>query len=465
MSDRVPGKALVFTYRTLSRFFHAVSDRVFAGPSTFCCALGGREPVNLMTSFYKHYREQPVNYDLTDQEFFEIIVREGILRLLPLEQSWRIVNAMYRTIDELTDTVRPDYLLTVMVDNHMTDLLARICRKKGIKVVMLATGSLDNTIIVTRYGEFNKVREPDEEEITNGMARLLDDTGRVTYGNRVGGYSAWRHLRMHATWWAKRAYFKIRSLLRNDPLDHRYLMSTLPAFDGRSSIWGYRATHYFDHDWEARLQRATLPALFVPLAYYPEASVTYWLRDLRYMDYDNFIIDAARHLSRSYQVLIKEHWSMLGLRRWSFHRRLKSIPGVTLVPAEVNSRKVMAHVERVLVGAGTTGVEAAVRGKRVATLDKPYYFVEGSYLNVGSAERLKDLPDLLEEFQPPATVEARRNLVRRMLQATLIGHFLPDPYLNSEENYATFTASLKQYLSLEACGASCHASPQTIGSE
>src|SRR5262249_41452154 len=134
---------------------------------------------------------------------------------------------------------------------------------------------------------------------------------------------------------------------------------------------------------------------------------------------------------------------------WPFYRRLKEIPGVVLVPPEINSRLVMQKVDRVLVGAGTTGIEAALRGKRVATLDRPYYFLENYYLNIGSADCIRQLPQMIESFQPPPNTETnRRRLVTRLLEPTLIGHLLPGVAINREENFRTTSESLKGYLSL-----------------
>jgi hypothetical protein len=236
--------------------------------------------------------------------------------------------------------------------------------------------------------------------------------------------------------------------LRNDPLNFRYLMGSLPQRDGQSSIWGYRCHRYFDRDWERQLAESPQKPLFIPLAYTPEATVSYWLGDLRYIDYEDFILNTCSTLQDHYKLVVKEHWSALGMRRIPFYEKLKSIPGVTLVPAEVNSRQVMSKVERLLVGAGTPGVEGAVRGMRVATLDKPYYFHPNYYVNVGSADRVKELPRLLEEFPlPPKTREHQINIVRRLLQATLVGEMLPGPGIDTEENYRVASEGLKNYLS------------------
>lgn len=367
---------------------------------------------------------------------------------MPVHQATRMVTAMYRVIDALTDRCKPDYLLSVTVDNYMTDLLVRICTKKGARPLTLVAGPVDNTILLTQYGEFNKVREPSDAEVDAALGALLNDQVRVTYGQREHVYDFWRQARIFSTWWAKCFFFRASGMLRRDPLNFRYLMGSLQARDGQNSLWGYRCTRFFDHDWRDRIAASAKPALFVPLGYTPEASVSYWLRDTRYIDYENFICGLCSALSDRYQMVVKEHWAALGVRRWPFYQRLKEIRDVVIVPAAVNSREVMRRVERVLVGAGTAGIEAALRGKRVVTLDRPYYHVDGHFVSLGSVDQIPQLPALLESFPfSPATSSSQRQIVRRALETTLVGHMLPDDRINSEANFAAASRSLKTYLS------------------
>jgi hypothetical protein len=450
LADKIPGRALVFTYRRLNRFLHQVAERTFEGPVTCCSSWPGLEPVNLQDRFYVHYREQR---PAPEPDMEEIVTRCCVLRLLPKQQAVRMAHAMYWTIDELTDQVRPDFLFTVMVDNYMTDLLARICRRKGARRVMLAAGCVPDTIIVTAYGEFNKVRDPPESEVEQALLRFSDDGQRVVYDRPFSGYGPWTHLKICATWWAKAVSFRAAGAMLGDPLNFRFLMGSLADRDGQSSPWGYRCTRYFDAAWEERVRASGKPKLFIPLAYTPEAPVQYWPRDLRYIDYESFILETCRSLARTHLVLVKEHWSALGVRLWRFYEALSAIEGVVLIPAEVNSRQVMSMSDGVLVGGGTAGIEAAVRGKRVVTLERPYYFLDGHYLELGSSKRIGELPELLESFSPPPlTPEGQRAVVRRALEPTLRGHFLPGPDIDTEENYRNSTESLKVYL---ASGGGC----------
>lgn len=85
------------------------------------------------------------------------------------------------------------------------------------------------------------------------------------------------------------------------------------------------------------------------------------------------------------------------------------------------------------------------------TLEKPYYYLEGHYLSLGTANRIEELPTALESFEPLPPTEANQlKIVRRMLQSTLVGHMSPDAFIDTEENLTTTSNSLKAYLAAGA---------------
>jgi hypothetical protein len=312
---------------------------------------------------------------------------------------------------------------------------------------MCCAGVMKNTTIVTSYGEFNHVRTPHQAEIDAAVSQLRNDQSHVVYARAPKTYTPRRHLQACLRWWAYYVGFRALGALTGETLGYRYLCGTMPAVYPVSDWAGHRCTQYFQDDWAQRVAETDRPALLIPLGFTPEATTDYWLRDLRFVQYESFILEAVRQLSSRFLVVVKEHWASLGARPWRFYRQLGEIPGVVVVPADVYSRVVMGHVDSVLVGAGTAGIEAALRGKKVATLDQPYYHLDGHYLSLQRAERIAELPDLLERFQPPvAGHETRRAIVRRMLEPTLMGSQLPISFTDTEENFHVASESLKEYL-------------------
>jgi hypothetical protein len=443
----LPGHALVYTYRRVNRFMAAVASRVFESSVT-CASLPGLETLDLQPRFAERFRTgrgHARGFSLDD--YLQVVTRCRVLRLLPWERAVRMVDAMYGAIDEVFDQEKPRYVWSTMVDCYVNDLIARVAQARGVRVVMICAGVFPNTIQVTSYGEFTPARQPPPEEVEAGVHQLADDAGVVTYGTARRRYTLGRHVLNHARWWAKRAYFDLMARSDADRLNFWYLQHVIRDADGHSRLANHRCSRYFHQDWRPRLDAATRPTIYMPLAHTPESSTDYWLRDLRYVAYEAFVVRAVQELSATHQVVLKDHWSVMGQRDWTFYDRLATTTDAILVPPETSSRALTALCDVVLVGAGTTGPEAAVRGKTVVTLDRPYYFLEGCYLDLGSADGLATLPERLRGFRAPApSHEHSVRIVERMLQTSLRGTFLLGDVLDTEENVAQSARSLRDYL-------------------
>jgi len=459
LSDRIPGRVLVCTRRLLDRAFREVASRVFSGEIYCFDDLSlSLESHDVRKSFYHHYRKKHVAAGISADDLNQVVQRDRVLRILPRDQAERMAHAMKLTLEEMLDRVQPNYLFSQSVDCYILDLLFRTCRERKIAIVGIVSAGVNGRCQVTSYGEFNKVCDPNDAEIDLSLTSLVNDEQRIIYSAAYTNYSAARHFSHLATHWGKAIFFKLKSVVENDPLNWRYI-DRCKLWPGHRDVFTYRCVRLFDGDWEAKAQSSALPNLFIPLSHTPECSTDYWLNDLRYVDYERFVLDSCRKLSPYYSIFIKEHWSVIGNRRAEFYEKLKEVPGLVLVPAGVNSRLVMQKIDRILVGAGTAGVEGALRGKRVTTLGKAYYDVEGYFLRLRSADEINDLPRLIEAHRPPeATEHGQRTLVRRLLETTFPGDIVLGPQLNTRDNWETLAQSVIKYLS-----SSYFSHPQTQG--
>lgn len=452
MNIKVPGKVLVYACRGHTRFFYEVAKRTFQGdifPYTdWSGDLEGFKYANLMTDFYNFYKNGNITTQLSKTEIADIVCRCRVLRVLSYDMAESMVHAMYLTAEKVISTHRPDYFLSRSVDHYIIDIFCRVCEKYGVNSILLIAGSIDNTIIVTRYGEYNFVREPDEVEVDKALANLLDNSSHITFGRKSARYTFRQHFKAFTLFWLKNFIFKILAFLSQDPLNFRFLSSFTFSEEGYYRSFFNFHFPQFDESWENKMNEARSPVLYLPLNYVPECSTDYWLQDLRIVkDYEAFVIQLCEKLGLHFTLLIKEHWAILGKRKGSFYTRLKQVPGVILIPPETNNREILQKVSNVLLGVGTTGIEAAVRGKCIVTLGMPYYFVEGYYFPILSIDNLDNIPQILENFIPRELGKSeQRNLVRRMLETTIPGNLLPNDSLNSEHNLSIVSQGLKKYL-------------------
>jgi hypothetical protein len=450
MKPKVPGNALVFTRHSnygLAKYFHEVAERTFDGKITFCADWPGLESINLMDRFYHHLNKKDANHDFSPEELEQIIKRCPMLRTMPWGQAEHIVEAMSQSIGEVVEKANPRFLLTIPVDNYVSDLLHRLCKKRNATPLMLCSSPAPGRTMITSYGEFNKIRNPDDKEIQDVLAWMLDDDLRCTFAFDYFHYDLSVHLKEYSKRILKNIAFKGLKIYSHDPFNYRFYVGSTSSSYGKIKLANYKYKKYFDFDWEKRIKTSGLSKIFIPLSQTPEASTNYWLKDLKYIDYEKFILEVCSKISKYYLLVLKDHWFMRGIRSWEFYRDLKSISNVVLIPSEINSRNIFKQIDVALLGAGTSGIEAALRGKRVVNLSEPYYYVDGNFLVLSSPDDIDILHQKLERFiLPENRKENQRKIISRMLECTFWGIMIAGKKDNDSKNWNAVSESLKKYL-------------------
>lgn len=113
---------------------------------------------------------------------------------------------------------------------------------------------------------------------------------------------------------------------------------------------------------------------------------------------------------------------MLGARSPSFYRILRDTPGVISVPPLEFSNQVLGLADLVLLGAGSIGVEASVRGRPIASFCRRSYWFSASRATYVSLADLQSWPALLREeiaTHVEPTPQERFEFVRECLRSTL----------------------------------------------
>lgn len=102
---------------------------------------------------------------------------------------------------------------------------------------------------------------------------------------------------------------------------------------------------------------------------------------------------------------------MLGIRSPEFYRRLRSIPGVIMVPPAVYFSQVTEHCEGVVIGGGSAGVEATLAGMPVFTFCETSYWYRASGATWLDLEHVdtwaNQIAQGISEFRPMSPQEQR----------------------------------------------------------
>ncbi len=167
-------------------------------------------------------------------------------------------------------------------------------------------------------------------------------------------------------YYIKRIVFWLKGLVEQDTQNVHYIIT--PYIVERRRVSDFPDETDFRSDWRERAQvgiQAGKPAIYLPLGYFPESTIDYWVPDRRILAYETMTLQMARVLAGSFTVLVKEHPHMLGARPPSFYAALGAMDGVVNLPPLAYSEEAMELAAASILGAGSGGVEAALRGKPV----------------------------------------------------------------------------------------------------
>lgn len=340
----------------------------------------GRAPGTRDTrsAFYARLRRAERCPELDAATEVDVRSRCRLLRNLPEETALNLMHAMACVLVEELDRIAPRAILCHQVDEYITHLLCVLGARRGIRFIGYAQSYFPSLVQVMQHahGEAIDVREPDDAEVEAVHERIAQRSFRQNYAQR-GNYTIAQHVKGIARYAVKRLVFGAKSILERDPWNLHYAVT--PYIVERRRLRDFPRQRHFANNWQAELERlkseSARRVVYLPLAYFPESTVDYWVRDRRILDYERVTLETIRALARRHIVIVKEHLHMMGGRDAAFYRQLISEPGVVSVHPMEYSNDVLAASDAVVVGGGSVGVEATIRGKPVLTYcDTSYWF-------------------------------------------------------------------------------------------
>jgi hypothetical protein len=373
--------------------------------------------------FYSRLGQSPAPSGFTSADEGEVIARCRYLRNLEPKLALSMLRAMASVIEEEMDRVRPAVVLSHMVDEYVTNLTAEIAKRRGVPYVGYAYSYFPGKIQATLYsnGEPHRLREPADDEVRQTLEQISLRTFRQDYA-QPDTYTPLRHLKAMLRYRVKQVVFAIKKRLDRDRLNIHY--GCLPFVVERRHWRDFPAASDFHSDWKQRIESAggERPIVYMPLGYFPEATIDYWIEDRRILDYEAQVLKICELLGRHFRVVVKEHLHMLGGRSPVFYRKLRDIPGVVSAHPQTFSNDVLGMADVVLMGAGSVGVEAFIRGKPIVS------FSHRSYWFAASGASYVDLADLdswpakigacLAAYSQPSARQ-RFEFVRECLRSTM----------------------------------------------
>lgn len=385
--------------------FDQVSDRF-----EFAYVTDGASSIasNTRATFYDALNKGSRSSELDPADIDEIASRCRLLRNITRPQAEKLLHAMAIALAHQIDIFKPDALISQMVDEYVSHVFAILAKKRGLGYLGYCAGYFPGTslLLADAHGRPYSWRKAGKAEIDAQLAKISGTSFRQTY-NLGASYGFARHIKSMLRYRIKLLWFALRGWAEGDRWNLHYRVT--PYIAERRRLGDYPDASMFSRNWREQLhglkkQRPDAKIFYLPLSYFPESTIDYWVLDKRMIDYTAMILRIVETLGREHIVIVKEHLHMMGARDASFLRALNAVPGVISVPPLELSNMVVAECDLVLLGSGSPGLEATLRGKPVATFcDTSYWFAPAgaSFVHLDQIESWpKQLEAAIAAYQP-----------------------------------------------------------------
>lgn len=421
--------ALVYAINRTDRWWKFIAGNLGFARHLVVSDIRGAGDRDTVDDFNAEYRRQRRLSDIQtlvfeDHEVRDIIARCRLLRWLDPRQARCMVAAMERAFTRVLDEARPTVVVSFPIDRYVSDVLERLARHRGIPYVELTASLADGLCMLMYRGQLLKVSPPPgQEELDRLVKAVANPSFTPSYVQRATRFTPARWLKTFGYFRLRGWAFKAISFVKRDLRSLHYL-DAQSFLAHKPRLRDLRVLRLVDWDWRAALERFPQSRrVFFGLQLFPEASIDYWLADIRLLDYENLVVRAAKAFSDAgYLVLVKDHPSQFGFRQRELLERLKSVPNTVFLPYEVSGNEVVSLVDTNFTLTGTLGLQSALLA-RASVVAPTYYVTPGDFVLFGDPSEVAELPQRVAAWRAADHLDVRQ---RRMLSHLMQGSFEGD---------------------------------------
>jgi hypothetical protein len=346
--------------------------------------------VEYLNSFEQKYDINLWSITSSDRVFnkynkFYTFSRDEILKILELECKF---------FENVLEISKPDFFMTTVTDQRRSNLLERMCRSKGIKVLMLETSRLGYRSIISE--EANEIDYFQDMQSTNNKITFSELRENIKKFSRYKQAKSLRAGGFNFSMWEKiksSLYWMINTFDKEYRMGYDHFgMTRFNVITDRLSAAikrSYRES-YIDKALVRKVKNEKF--VYFPLSVEPERTLS--ISAPFYMNQLEIIRNVARSIPADYKLYVKEHMAMR-YRHWrpiSYYQTIMDLPNVTLIHPSLSNEELIKNCSIVFTVTGTAGLEAAYYGKPSIIFGHTSY---DSLPSVHKIEHLEDLPQLV----------------------------------------------------------------------
>lgn len=366
---------------------------------------------------------------LLPDQVADVIARCRLLRRLPRGEAQRHVWAMAQAVEETLDQLAPALIVSLTIDSYVMDLLRILAGVRGIRFVAFISTFVNGCFRISARGEPTVFGLADAALVDELRDKLLKEDYAPAFNSKSLSNPRRSVYRRWAANIARVPWFWMKRVISGDYYNYHYWVSQQLSLE---QLHWLPPADPGDESWLGKLKASSRPSIFIPLQMFPECTVDYWCQDVRVIDYYVVLDKLLDKLSSRFNVVIKEHPSVMGSRPTGFYSRLAKDPRVTVVPTYTPSNLVLKEADAVLVWTGSVGFESILRGKPVFGLATPFYASGERFMSIDMEPDLDAMAEHIAHCQAnPISVDEQNAILGHLASQLLRGDFI---------NFGTWTA-------------------------
>lgn len=423
---------LIYAINRTDRWWQHIGKHLGARRHVVVTDIRGAGDCDVVDDFNAEYRRQialpvPSTIVLSKEEVRDVIARCRLLRWLPVRQAESMVAAMEYAFTKVLDKVQPVIVLSFPIDRYVSDVLDRVAKRRGILYVELTASLISGMSMLMYRGQLIETGDaPPASEIEAHVRTIANPGFLPSYVKREARYSMLRWLYVFAYFRVRGWAFKVISWIKRDLRNLHYLDAQ--AFLGhKPRLRDLGILGRIDWNWRDELKSFPKERrVFFGLQLFPEASIDYWLANVRLIDYEDLLVRAAKAFSDAgYLILVKDHPLQFGFRQRELIDRLKALSNVVFLPYEVSGNEAVSLVSVNFTLTGTLGLQSALLGLK-SVVTPTYYVTADDFVLFHQPEDIEHLPQRLAKAampDPQALQERQMRIISHLLRGSFAGDF------------------------------------------
>jgi hypothetical protein len=316
-----------------------------------------------------------IEYKLIEEvlKIDDVIKRCRGLRSIPLHEARLFVFLCSKYfIDFFSSNPKIKLIVAGTVDNYVMDIMFKFANYYSVECLGITDFFLyPKYKLVTNYGEANKYREPCEHEVNDVLDSLMKKKpSPLAISSSVAYKNAFRYFFSYYARLFVR-YFYYHKICNKLGYEYRFA----PYLKGFYSIRQLLFTNKYFNKFDPTFLKANKDRIvYVPLHWYPEATVDYWTDHPDKSNYYEKLFQVVRFFyEKDIIVVIKEHPAFFLCRELEFYSKIKQFKNVVLLKPFVKSQQLFELIDNIVVWTGSTGVEAIMVDKNIYCTTESYY--------------------------------------------------------------------------------------------